>query len=99
MKKTLLNLLSKAYATELAANCHPEKEATVYAFENKHGVKLPASYRNLLLEFGALNFGGDPYLYTLKELEWAYPSFVRNYKECQERYDNIQNDLAPMLVT
>jgi hypothetical protein len=64
-------LPKRAYATELAADVRPETEETIFAFEEKHDVSLPADYRLLLTTFGAFNFGSDPWLHSLEDLEWA----------------------------
>ncbi|MGF9697284.1 SMI1/KNR4 family protein [Paenibacillus sp. MABNR03] len=50
-------------------------------------------HRALLLKYGACNFG-DPALYSVKELDWAYPAFVEAYREYKKEYDR-SDDLNP----
>ncbi|MDR1660960.1 MAG: SMI1/KNR4 family protein [Azoarcus sp.] len=94
----IFDLLKRAYATDLAADVRPETEEAACAFEEKHGVTLPADYRLLLTTFGAFNFGNDPWLYSLEDLEWAHPSFVETYKEYREGYPDLPDDLDPFPI-
>ncbi|WP_145332956.1 SMI1/KNR4 family protein [Paenibacillus xylanexedens] len=79
-------LLVQAYGTTMGSGSKPETEQDIENFEQKYQVKLPAAYRALLLEFGACNFG-DPALYSVKELDWAYPEFLDAYREYEQEYD------------
>ncbi len=90
------NLLVKAYDTTMGEGCTPETQQGIEEFEQKHNVKLPAAYRALLLEFGACNFG-DPALYAVKELNWAYPEFLEVYREVEKEYE-LSADLQPFPI-
>lgn len=79
-------LLVQAYGTTMGQGNKPDTEQDIENFEQKYQVKLPAAYRALLLEFGACNFG-DPALYSVKELDWAYPEFLDAYREYEKEYD------------
>ena len=91
-------LLKKAYATELAADCCPEKETDICGFEERHQVKLPADYRWLLLNFGAFQFGEEPFLYALSDLGYEYPMFLETYSDYQENYPDLPSDLEPFPI-
>ncbi|MBY0204741.1 SMI1/KNR4 family protein [Paenibacillus cucumis (ex Kampfer et al. 2016)] len=80
------DLLVQAYGTSMGSGSKPETEQDIENFEQKYQVKLPAAYRALLLELGACNFG-DPALYSVKELDWAYPEFLDAYREYEKEYD------------
>ncbi|MFS0870942.1 SMI1/KNR4 family protein [Paenibacillus xylanilyticus] len=84
------DLLDQAYQTNMGRSCIPESEQAIADFEQKYDVRLPAQYRDLLLEYGACNFGG-PALYSVKELDWAYPAFVEAYREYEKEYDLPEN--------
>ncbi|WP_164848610.1 SMI1/KNR4 family protein [Paenibacillus sp. DCT19] len=90
------NLLKKAYQTTMGKECKPNTEQDVEAFEQKYNVHIPAAYRALLLEFGACNFG-DPALYSVKELDWAYPEFLDVYREYKLEYD-LPAELEPFPI-
>ena len=79
-------LLVQAYGTTMGQGNKPYTEQDIENFEQKYQVKLPSAYRALLLEFGACNFG-DPALYSVKELDWAYPEFLDAYREYEKEYD------------
>lgn len=81
--QSIRDLLVKAYDTTMGEGCAPETQQSIEDFEQKHNVRLPAAYRALLLEFGACNFG-DPALYSVKELSWAYPDFLEVYREYEK---------------
>lgn len=89
-------LLDQAYQTEMGKSCTPESEHSIVDFEQKHNVILPEPYRDLLLYYGACHFG-DPALYSLKELNWAYPTFVEAYQEYEREYD-LSEDLNPFPI-
>lgn len=84
-------LLKEAYASELAEGVEPESEEALAAFEVEHGVRIPKEYRWLLKEFGACNFAAEPYLYTLEDLEWAFPDFQESYAEYKQEYELPEN--------
>jgi hypothetical protein len=94
----IFDLLKKAYATKLALDAYPETETDIADFEKKYDVKLPADYRWLLMNFGAFQFGEDPFIYTLEDLETQYPAFVEDYKEYQEGYPDLPKDIDPFPV-
>ncbi|MEC0129004.1 SMI1/KNR4 family protein [Paenibacillus pabuli] len=52
--------------------------------------------RDLLLEFGSCNFG-DPALYSVKELNCAYPEFQDVYREVEKEYE-LSADLEPFPI-
>lgn len=90
------DLLVKAYDTTMGEGCTPERQESIEDFEQKHNVRLPGAYRALLLEFGACNFG-DPALYSVKELSWAYPDFLEVYREYEKEYE-LPADLQPFPI-
>lgn len=93
----IYNLLRRAYASSLAGGCRPEPEDAISAFESKHQIQIPNPYRWLLREFGACNFSTEPYLYSLEDLDWAWPGFVAAYREYREGYDMPETlDLFPV---
>ena len=51
----------------------PEPEDAVKRFESRY-TPIPAEYRWLLLNFGGC-YLAEPWIFTLKELEEAYPTF------------------------
>jgi len=59
---------------------------------------LPVDYRWLLTTFGAFNFGEEPFLHTLEELDGEYPTFVEAYKEYQEGYPDLPKELDPFPI-
>ncbi|MGD0032106.1 SMI1/KNR4 family protein [Paenibacillus illinoisensis] len=89
-------LLDQAYQTVMGKSCKPELEQAIADFEKKHNVHLPEAYRELLLYYGACNFG-DPALYSVQELDWAYPAFVEAYQEYKREYD-LSEDLNPFPI-
>ncbi|PAD29263.1 SMI1/KNR4 family protein [Paenibacillus sp. 7523-1] len=89
-------LLDQAYQTVMGKSCTPELEQAIADFEKKHNVHLPEAYRELLLYYGACNFG-DPALYSVQELDWAYPAFVEAYQEYKREYD-LSEDLIPFPI-
>ncbi|SEK81798.1 SMI1/KNR4 family protein [Paenibacillus sp. OK003] len=90
------DLLVEAYHTTMGEGCTPERQQSIEHFEQKHNVKLPAVYRQLLLEFGACNFG-DPALYSVEELDWAYPGFLVVYREYEKEYE-LHVELQPFPI-
>jgi hypothetical protein len=90
------DLLVEAYHTTMGEGCAPETQQSIEVFEQKHNIKLPVAYRELLLEFGACNFG-DPALYSVKELNWAYPEFLDVYREYQKEYE-LPAELRPFPI-
>lgn len=90
------DLLKKAYGTTMGKECKPDTEQDIRAFEQKHNVNIPTAYHALLLEFGACNFG-DPALYSVKELNWAYPEFLDVYREYKLEYD-LPAELEPFPI-
>ncbi|MCG7377859.1 SMI1/KNR4 family protein [Paenibacillus sp. ACRSA] len=93
---SIRELLVQAYQTTMGKGCKPDTEQEMQAFEQKHNVNIPAAYRALLLEFGACNFG-DPALYSVKELDWAYPEFLEAYREYKLEYD-LPAELEPFPI-
>ncbi|MGC5775800.1 SMI1/KNR4 family protein [Paenibacillus pabuli] len=90
------DLLVEAYNTTMGEGCTLETQQSIEDFEQKYNVKLPAAYRELLLEFGSCNFG-DPALYSVKELNWAYPEFQDVYREVEKEYE-LSADLEPFPI-
>ncbi|KOY13112.1 SMI1/KNR4 family protein [Paenibacillus xylanivorans] len=90
------DLLVEAYHTTMGEGCTPETQQSIEDFEQKLNVKLPVAYRKLLLEFGACNFG-DPALYSVKELNWAYPEFLDVYREYEKEYE-LPPELQPFPI-
>ncbi|WP_342513839.1 SMI1/KNR4 family protein [Sporosarcina sp. FSL K6-1522] len=88
--------LEKVYASSLA-EIEPELEEDLFIFEKQHQIAIPSEYRKLLKEYGAFNFGQEPFIYTLKELSKEYPNFLDTYKEYQEGYDMPEN-LCPFPI-
>jgi hypothetical protein len=68
LSKNEAELLENAYKTmpNNHTKYHPETEAAIVSFENKHGA-IPSEYRYLLMNYGACHFA-DPWICTLKEL-------------------------------
>lgn len=93
----LCKLLKKAYSSELALECSKETEDSVAAFEKKNNTKIPDDYRTLLIEYGALNFSEEPHMYSLEDLEWAYPSFIESYQEYLGEY-KMPEELNPFPI-
>lgn len=89
-------LLDQASQTVMGRSCTPESEEAIVDFEKKHNVTLPESYRDLLLYYGACHFG-NPALYSVQELDWAYPAFVEAYHEYKREYD-LSEDLNPFPI-
>ena len=63
----------------------PEENA-VKRFENKY-TPIPAEYHWLLLNFGGC-YLAEPWIFTLKELEEAYPIFQEAYEDYMSEYDH-----------
>ena len=53
----------------------------------KVGILHPAEYRWLLLNFGGC-YLAEPWIFTLKELEEAYPIFQEAYEDYMSEYDH-----------
>lgn len=87
----LYTLLKKVYSSELASDCTKETEDCVEAFEKKSNTRIPDDYRTLLIDFGALSFSEEPHMYSLEDLEWAYPDFIESYQEYQSEYTMPEN--------
>ncbi|WP_256757662.1 SMI1/KNR4 family protein [Cohnella sp. WQ 127256] len=87
-----LELLKEAYAR---TDRIPETEEAIHAFEEKYDCQLPSSYRWLLLHFGSCHFL-DPWINSIRDLDWAYPSFVENYKEYERAYELAPRRLFPV---
>ncbi len=64
-------LLTETYEAWKEDGVQPESEKELLAFEQRHGIRLPAEYRSLLAKFGAFRFT-EPELYGLKDQQWAY---------------------------
>ena len=64
----------------------PEPEDAVKRFESRH-TPIPAEYRWLLLNFGG-RYLAEPWIFTLKELEEAYPIFQEAYEDYMSKYDH-----------
>ena len=58
----------------------------VKRFENKY-TPIPAEYHWLLLNFGGC-YLAEPWIFTLKELEEAYPIFQEAYEDYMSEYDH-----------
>lgn len=89
-------LLNKVYSSSLA-EIEPELEDNLSAFEKQYQVAIPSQYRKLLKEYGAFNFGQEPFLYTLKELSLAYLEFLAIYKDYEVGY-TMPSDLRPFPI-
>ena len=55
-------------------------------FESRY-TPIPAEYRWLLLNFGGC-YLAEPWIFTLKELEKAYPIFQEAYEDYMSEYDH-----------
>ena len=64
----------------------PEPEDAVKRFESRY-TPIPAEYRWLLLNFGGC-YLAEPWIFTLKELEEAYPIFQEAYEDYMSEYDH-----------
>ena len=64
----------------------PEPEDAVKRFESRY-TPIPAEYRWLLLNFGGC-YLAEPWIFTLKELEKAYPIFQEAYEDYMSEYDH-----------
>ena len=64
----------------------PEPEDAVKRFESRY-TPIPAEYRWLLLNFGGC-YLAEPWIFTLKELEEAYPIFQETYEDYMSEYDH-----------
>ena len=64
----------------------PEPENALKQFEARYA-PIPAEYRWLLLNFGGC-YLVEPWIFTLKELEEAYPSFQEAYGEYMSECDH-----------
>lgn len=62
-------------ASAFTKGTRPEPEDAVKRFESRY-TPIPAEYRWLLLNFGGC-YLAEPWIFTLKELEEAYPIFKR----------------------
>ena len=60
-------------ASPFTKGIFPEPEDAVKRFESRYA-PIPAEYRWLLLNFGGC-YLAEPWIFTLKELEEAYPTF------------------------
>ncbi|UKS27872.1 SMI1/KNR4 family protein [Paenibacillus sp. HWE-109] len=87
-----LELLTEAYAR---TDRTPESEEAILAFEEKYDCRVPPNYRWLLLHFGSCHFL-DPWIDSIHDLDWAYPSFVENYKEYERAYELAPRRLFPV---
>ncbi|MEC0090805.1 SMI1/KNR4 family protein [Paenibacillus macquariensis] len=87
-----LELLTAAYAR---TDRTPESEEDILAFEEKYYCRLPSSYRWLLLHFGSCHFL-DPWIDSIRELDWSYPTFVEDYKEYEREYKLAPRSLFPI---
>ena len=58
----------------------------VKRFESRY-TPIPAEYRWLLLNFGGC-YLAEPWIFTLKELEEAYPIFQEAYEDYMSEYDH-----------
>lgn len=74
-------------ASPFTKGIFPEPEDAVKRFESRYA-PIPAEYRWLLLNFGGC-YLAEPWIFTLKELEEAYPTFqdafVDYMSECEHR--------------
>ena len=72
-------------ASPFTKGIFPEPEDAVKRFESRYA-PIPAEYRWLLLNFGGC-YLAEPWIFTLKELEEAYPTFqdafVDYMSECE----------------
>lgn len=90
--------LKKCYESE---DVSPESEEDLAAFEKENNLKIPEDYRWLLKEFGAFNFGEDPFINTLEELKRDYKYFIEIYKDYQKEengFTKIPKDFSPFLL-
>ena len=78
--KFLGNLLQIGIVTVIA----PDSAALQV---DKYDTPIPAEYRWLLLNFGGC-YLAEPWIFTLKELEEAYPIFQEAYEDYMSEYDH-----------
>ena len=70
-------------ASPFTKGIFPEPEDAVKRFESRYA-PIPAEYRWLLLNFGGC-YLAEPWIFTLKELEEAYPTFQSRLRGCNIR--------------
>ena len=73
-------------ASAFTKGTRPEPEDAVKRFESRY-TPIPAEYRWLLLNFGGC-YLAEPWIFTLKELEEAYPIFQEAYEDYMSEYDH-----------